>query len=163
MSNSFPCPPGPYTPDRFTPDQSVGYLMRKVMGSIRSQVDARLSACGMTYVQWLPLYKLMLHERATAASMARELEIDPGAMTRSVDRLVAKGLVQRERSQEDRRVVHLVLTEEGRQAAARVPAVLVDVLNAHLQGFSDTEWQLLLQFLNRMLANGDALRQATTD
>ncbi len=163
MSDSAPsiCPLGPYTPDRITPDQSVGYLMRKVMSSIRSQVDARLATCDMTYVQWLPLYKLMLHEGSTTASLARELEIDPGAMTRSVDRLVAKGLVERERSQADRRVVHLVLTEEGRRAAARVPAVLAEVLNAHLQGFSDAEWQQLLQFLNRMLANGEALRQAT--
>lgn len=163
MSNPFPSPAGPYEPGRFTPDQSVGYLMRKVMGSIRSQVDARLFSCDMTYVQWLPLYKLMLHEGATTAHLARDLEIDPGAMTRSVDRLVAKGLVRRERSQEDRRVVHLVLTDEGRRAAARVPAVLTEVLNGHLQGFSEAEWQLLLQFLNRMLANGEALRQASID
>lgn len=163
MSNSPQPPSGPYEPGRFTPDQSVGYLMRKVMSSLRSQVDARLCSCDMTYVQWLPLYKLMLHEGTTTASLARDLEIDPGAMTRSVDRLVAKGLVRRERSQEDRRVVHLVLTEEGRRAAAQVPAVLSEVLNAHLQGFSTAEWQQLQQFLNRMLANGEALRQASND
>jgi DNA-binding MarR family transcriptional regulator len=164
MSNLPSGPPGPYTPDRFQPDQSVGYLMRRVMGSIRSQVDTRLATtCDTTYVQWLPLYKLMLHGDSTTASLARDLEIDPGAVTRSVDRLVAKGLVQRERSQADRRVVHLVLTPEGRRAAARVPAVLADVLNAHLQGFSEAEWQQLLQFLNRMLANGEALRQAHND
>jgi len=155
---------GPYAPGTFTPDQSVGYLMRLVLTSIRSQVDARLAPCDMTYVQWLPLYKLMLQEGATtAASLSRELAIDPGAMTRSVDRLVAKGLVRRERSQQDRRVVHLVLTTEGRRAAQRVPAVLSEVLNAHLQGFSDAEWRQLLQLLQRMQANGEALRQAPTD
>jgi DNA-binding MarR family transcriptional regulator len=154
---------GPYAPGTFTPDQSVGYLMRQVLNSIRSQVDTRLTSCDMTYVQWLPLYKLMLQEGATTASLSRELAIDPGAMTRSVDRLVAKGLVQRERSQQDRRVVHLVLTAEGRSAAQRVPAVLSEVLNAHLQGFSDAEWRQLLQLLQRMQANGEALRQAPTD
>ena len=154
---------GPYAAGTFTPDQSVGYLMRQVLNSIRSQADARLASCDMTYVQWLPLYKLMLQEGATTASLARELAIDPGAMTRSVDRLVAKGLVRRERSQQDRRVVHLELTAEGRSAAQRVPAVLSEVLNAHLHGFSDAEWRQLLHLLQRMQANGEALRQAPTD
>ena len=154
---------GPYAAGTFTPDQSVGYLMRQVLNSIRSQADARLAPCDMTYVQWLPLYKLMLQEGATTASLARELAIDPGAMTRSVDRLVAKGLVRRERSQQDRRVVHLELTAEGRSAAQRVPAVLSEVLNAHLHGFSDAEWRQLLHLLQRMQANGEALRQAPTD
>jgi DNA-binding MarR family transcriptional regulator len=59
-------------------------------------------------------------------------------------------------------VVHLVLTDEGRKVARKVPAVLAEVLNGHLQGFSDDEWQLLLQFLNRMLVNGEAMRQTQT-
>lgn len=163
MNEDTPTSCGPYAPGTFTPDQSVGYLMRQVLNSIRSQVDTRLTSCDMTYVQWLPLYKLMLQEGATTASLSRELAIDPGAMTRSVDRLVAKGLVRRERSQQDRRVVHLVLTAEGRSAAQRVPAVLSEVLNAHLEGFSDAEWRQLLQLLQRMQANGEALRQAPTD
>jgi DNA-binding MarR family transcriptional regulator len=59
-------------------------------------------------------------------------------------------------------VVFLVLTAEGRKVARKVPAVLSEVLNGHLQGFSNEEWQLLLQFLNRMLANGQGLREAAT-
>ena len=147
----------------YTPDQSIGFLMRRVLSSILQLADAQLAEQGLTYVQWLPLYKLMLQEGATTASLARELAIDPGAMTRSVDRLVAKGLVRRERSQQDRRVVHLELTAEGRSAAQRVPAVLSEVLNAHLHGFSDAEWRQLLHLLQRMQANGEALRQAPTD
>ncbi|MFT3813858.1 MAG: MarR family winged helix-turn-helix transcriptional regulator [Acidovorax sp.] len=149
---------GPYHAEHMEPEENIGYLMRKVMTSLRSQVDARLAACGMTYVQWLPLYKLAMMGNATAANLARDMEIDPGAMTRVIDRLVAKGLVLRERSLADRRVIHLVLTDEGRRAAAQVPPVMADVLNAHLQGFSHAEWQQLLRLLKRILANGEALR-----
>ena len=132
--------------------------MRKVLSSILAQADAQLAVHGLTYVQWLPLYKLVMDEGNTLASLARELSIDPGAMTRSLDRLAAKGLLRRERSSEDRRVVHLVLTDEGRKVAKEVPAVLAQVLNGHLRGFSLDEWQLLLQLLQRMLDNGDAMR-----
>lgn len=134
--------------------------MRKVLGSVLAQVDAQLSAYDMTYVQWLPLYKLVMKEGNTVAGLARELHIDPGAMTRSLDRLEGKGLVRRERSTEDRRVVHLVLTDEGRKVARKVPTVLAAVLNGHLRGFTEAEWQQLQQFLNRMLANGEAMRRA---
>lgn len=151
-----------YVPGQYTPDQSVGYLMRKVLSSILSQADAQLSVHDVTYVQYLPLYKLMHGtECNTVATLSRELGIDAGAMTRSLDRLEAKGLVQRERSTTDRRVVHLALTDAGRAVAAQVPGVLADVLNGHLSDFSHAEWQQLLGLLQRMLTNGDALRQSS--
>jgi DNA-binding HxlR family transcriptional regulator len=43
----------------------------------------------------------------------RGLGIDAGAITRMLDRLEAKGLVERVRSETDRRVVHVRLTEAG--------------------------------------------------
>ena len=151
--------PAFYVPGQHRPDQSVGFLMRKVLGSVLAQVDAQLCAYDLTYVQWLPLYKLVMKEGNTVAGLARELHIDPGAMTRSLDRLEAKGLVRRERSTEDRRVVYLVLTDEGRKVARKVPTVLAGVLNGHLRGFSEAEWLQLLEFLTRMLANGEAMRR----
>jgi len=79
-------------------------------------------------------------------------------MTRALDRLEAKGLVRRERSEQDRRVVNLELTDEGQRLAGVVPAVLAEVLNVHLAGFSHEEWQTLLKLLRKMIANGDALK-----
>lgn len=147
-------------------EESVGYLMRKVMSSIRTHADAQLSTHDLTFTQWLPLFKISKCQAlasgqaaATVAVMARELETDAASMTRTLDRLEAKGLVLRERSTTDRRVVHVVLTPEGEKVAAQVPPVLAEVLNDHLRGFSHGEWQLLLNMLRRMLANGEAIRQ----
>ncbi len=157
MPGSPPTPPPFYNAAHFPPEESVGYLMRKVISSIRSQVDARLSSHGLTYAQWLPLYKLAVcQEPATVAGLARDLEVDPATITRVLDRLEAKNLVQRERATHDRRVVQLALTAEGQAIAAQVPPVLADVLNTHLSDFTHDEWQLLLRLLHRMLANGTA-------
>ena len=153
-------PPQFYDATRLSPEDSVGYLMRKVMSSIRTQADAQLSTHDMTYAQWLPLFKLSLCSSATTvAGLARDLETDPAAMTRVLDRLEAKGLVARERSTTDRRVVQIALTPEGQAVAARVPPVLAEVLNGHLSDFTHDEWQQLLHLLRRMLANGEARRQ----
>jgi len=145
----------------FEPLNSMGFLMRRVIASILQQADMQLAEHGLTYAQWLPLYKLMLRGRATNAEMARALGLDPASVTRALDRLEAKGLLRRARSSADRRVVHVVLTGAGRAVAAKVPQVLARVLNAHLAGFARHECDLLLSMLQRMLANGDALRAAS--
>ena len=49
---------------------------------------------------------------------------------------------------------------QGEAAIAEVPAVLAEVLNAHLAGFSKTEWQALRGYLQRMLETGEQLRAA---
>jgi DNA-binding MarR family transcriptional regulator len=87
------------------------------------------------------------------------MQTDAGAMTRLLDRLEKKKLCKRIRSTADRRVVQVELTPEGLAAIAEVPAVLAEVLNAHLAGFSRAEWLALKDFLQRMARTGDALRQ----
>lgn len=154
-------PPRPacfYQEATYEPRQSVGHLLRRLMGTMRSGVDKRLEAHGLTHAQWEPLFKLRRGVATTVAEVAREMQTDPGATTRLLDRLEAKGLCRRERSTEDRRVVNLVLTPEGEAVADKVPPVLCDVMNAHLAGFSQEEWQTLLGYLERMVANGEALR-----
>ncbi|MEY8877045.1 MAG: MarR family winged helix-turn-helix transcriptional regulator [Leptothrix sp. (in: b-proteobacteria)] len=147
-----------YRASGYRPDQSIGYLMRRVMQSIVTEADRRLAPHDLTHAQWLPLFKLLHGECRTGTELARDCQIDPGTMTRSLDRLEAKGLIRRERSQLDRRVVELALTADGQRIAPQIPAVLAEVLNAHLSGFSEAEWQQLLDLLNRMLKNGEALR-----
>jgi DNA-binding MarR family transcriptional regulator len=150
-----------YREGGYSPDQSVGFLMRRVLSSILQVADAQLADQGLTYVQWLPLYKLLVCQATTTtnATLAKDLGMDPASVTRALDRIEAKGLLRRERSTADRRVVNLVLTEEGRRVAVEVPKVLSRVLNGHLAGFSHEECRLMLSMLQRMLANGDALRE----
>lgn len=154
-----PRPPDFYRPETLQPHESVGYLLKRVLQSIVQQLDRELLPLDLTHAQWLPLFRLSRGECDTVAALAREQSLDPGAMTRALDRLEAKGLVRRVRSQQDRRVVKIELTDEGRAAAALVPPVLTAVLNAHLNGFRHDEWRTLIDLLQRMLANGEALRE----
>ena len=60
-------------------------------------------------------------------------------------------------------MIKLELTDSGRDVSQHVPAVLAEVLNAHLAGFTQSEWLMLTDLLERMLANGEALRDCTKD
>lgn len=147
-----------YRPEGYTPDESVGYLMRRILSLIAQGVERELEPTGLTNAQWLPLLKLYMGKCSTAAELARECELDAGSMTRLLDRLEAKDLCSRTRSAEDRRVVKLELTEAGRAAAEEIPAILSRVQNAHLAGFSVEEWQVLKGYLRRILNTAQTLQ-----
>ena len=147
-----------YRAQSYCAEESVGYLMKRIMLSIVYQMDKRLDVHELTSAQWGPLLRLRTTGGSTVAELARWLQIDAGAMTRLLDRLEKKNLCKRVRSIEDRRVVKVELTPDGEAAIKHVPAVLAEVMNAHLAGFSKTEWLALKTYLQRMLDTGDAMR-----
>ena len=135
--------------------------MKRVVMSVVHQADKRLDPHGLTSAQWGPLLRLKNTGGSTVAELARWLQIDAGAMTRLLDRLEKKGLCKRVRSTLDRRVVQVELTPDGESAISAVPGVLAEVMNAHLAGFSKTEWQALTMYLQRLVKTGEAMRDAT--
>ena len=150
--------PSFYRPDNYRPEESVGYLMRRILNSASQEVERELEPTGLTNAQWVPLLKLYMGSASTVAELARECRLDAGGMTRLLDRLETKGLLRRVRSSDDRRVVNLELTEPGRAAAKRIPAVLCGVQNAHMRGFTVEEWKLLRTLLGRILDNALAIQ-----
>lgn len=154
---------GLYCASSYRSENSVGFLMRRIVLMLVTDIDRRLGAHGLTHAQWTPLFMIAQGKAATLAELSRELQLDAGSLTRTLDRLEAKGLCRRVRSTQDRRVAHLELTEEGEAAAAQVPLVMSEVLNAYLEGFSQDEWQLLLSMLRRMLHNAESFRHLHDD
>ncbi len=149
-----------YAAKTYTPGDSVGHMMRRGLALMAQSIEHELEPTGLTNAQWLPLYKLHLGVASTVAELARECDHDAGSMTRLLDRLEAKNLCRRQRSSDDRRVVNLELTDAGRAAAQEIPAILSDVQNAYLAGFSHDEWTALKGYLSRILDNGKTLQAA---
>ena len=138
----------------YATDNSYGYLLRRLYASMQRHFEKRMQPLDLTAMQWGPLLLMAEGRGHTAAELARGMDIDTGAMTRMLDRLQAKGLLARARSASDRRVVRLELTAEGVKVASQIPHLLAAVLNLHLRDFKADELQLLMGFLQRMLANG---------
>ena len=147
-----------YRAKGYKPDDSVGYLMRRIIAIASQQIERELEPTGLTNAQWVPLLKLYMGSASTVAELARVCELDAGSMTRLLDRLEAKQLCRRIRSSDDRRVVNLELTDAGRTAAKSIPDILCRVQNAHLSGFSSEEWQVLKGFLRRILDTAQSMQ-----
>jgi DNA-binding MarR family transcriptional regulator len=121
--------------------------------------DKRLAPLEMSAAQWIIIANLAAGpgEPKSAADLCKVISYDAGAMTRMLDRLEAKGLIRRTRCSEDRRLMKLELTEEGRAAYPRMREISMSVANRFLRGFSKTEARQLEGFLNRMLDNAQGV------
>src|SRR5882724_6914880 len=105
MTSAKPCPL--YDGSSYQMGETIGHQLFALMTMIRREVESRMAKHGLTDAQWKPLWLLKAGRASTANELAREMDIDAGAITRMVDRLEAKGMIERVRSGEDRRVVNL--------------------------------------------------------
>ena len=140
-----------YSKQNFRLTESIGFLIAKARNIMTVEMDAVLKHLDISSQQMGILMSLSLGVAATPFELSKLLGIDTGLMTRMLDKLEAKGLLQRSRSLEDRRVVDLTLTEKGEEVAGQIPEVAPDVLNAHLKKFSKVEFEELRRLLRKFL------------
>jgi DNA-binding MarR family transcriptional regulator len=75
---------------------------------------------------------------------------DSGALTRIIDQLAERGLLERVRRDRDRRKVELQLTPAGRETIESIIPLVVGKLNEVLTDFSKAEVQELLRLLVKL-------------
>ncbi len=88
-----------------------------------------------------------INEPKNMSTVARELSVTTGTLTISVNSLVKKGYVDRTRSEEDRRVVLVSLTEKGRKAHAQHKRFHDEMVQAIVDGLSSEEQRVLARAL----------------
>ncbi len=111
-------------PDEFDPERALVRGVRRMAQGIelRSREIARLT--GLTIPQLVVLQSVRSVGEVTTQAVSRDAAMSPPTVVAVLDRLEAKGLVERYRSTRDRRVVHLRLTEAGLQALTDSPGLL---------------------------------------
>ncbi|CAG2151668.1 MarR family winged helix-turn-helix transcriptional regulator [Cupriavidus plantarum] len=144
-----------YTRKNYELTESIGFLLNKARNGMLMEVDAALRPLEITGQQMGILLALVRGEVSTPLEISRALGIDTGLTTRMLDKLENKDLVQRRRCEEDRRVVHVLLTQKGTEVARRIPDVTPDVLNRRLEDFTIDEFNELLRLLKKF--TGDDL------
>jgi len=154
-----------YDNSSFQPGRHVGALVSRVKVEMLAVLDRelsqdkRLASLEMSAAQYIIIANLASGpgEPKSAADLCKVISYDAGAMTRMLDRLEAKGLIRRTRSSQDRRLMNLELTDEGRAAYPRMREISMANANRFLRGFTKAEARQLEGFLNRMLENAQGV------
>ena len=95
------------------------FLLHHLVRQRETALGRELARTGLTLSQWQVLATLRRLGRATMGEVAAFCATDRTTLTRTVDRMVDDGLVQRDRDLIDRRQVHLDLTGKGREVFQR--------------------------------------------
>ena len=142
------------SPDLSACGSSLGLLFRQVRDALRDAMERELAANGhdLTLSQYITLKKLHFGT-ASASELAQAAELNPGAMTRLLDRLEAIGLVQREAHPSDRRALRIVLTARGKSIWPELEACADRVRERALVGLDQNQRTELVRMLEHVHAN----------
>src|ERR1700733_11646303 len=138
-----------YQVEGYRARSGIGYLLKRAHVLMLGQLEAGIAGSDITATQWIVLMHLREGLAINASDLCSQLRHDSGALTRIIDQLEARGLVQRERSREDRREVQLRLTEAGVQTVASLVPKVVEKLNFALRDFSRSEFSELKRLVNK--------------
>ncbi|QDP39626.1 MarR family winged helix-turn-helix transcriptional regulator [Radiobacillus deserti] len=105
----------------------------------------------LTTDQFATLRFLAKHEPTTSTEIANEFSIGKSAVTAQVNRLFERELLERERDEQDRRIVYLRLTSKGRALVEEGTEKLYDVLGDILTQFSQEEVTSFVQSLQKLV------------
>lgn len=127
-----------------TADERTGNLLGALALTLADQIGTGSDAAALitlrNYAEGEPLDLLR-----------RALALSHPAVVRLADRLQARGLVERHRSDRDGRAVALRLTEAGRRAADTALAARAEAVDAALQTLDAGQRRALAPMLERML------------
>jgi DNA-binding MarR family transcriptional regulator len=141
-----------YTPEKYRARSSIGYLVKRAQCLMSDCLDVAFAKQDFTFMQWVVLMYVRDGIGVTATDICRDYRHDQGALTRVIDQLEERGLIERQRSAEDRRVVQLSLTAQGRRTVESLIPVVVERLNTALDGFTVAEVSEFTRLLNKLVS-----------
>jgi DNA-binding MarR family transcriptional regulator len=131
-------------------EDQVGHLMRRAHQRHTAIFQDGLGDCELTPTQFAALAKIKELGRVTQNRLGRHTAMDPATIQGVVQRLQARGLIERRPDPEDRRVTLLSLTAAGRELAARAIARAREVTRATLEPLSPAERAQLVALLRKL-------------
>jgi DNA-binding MarR family transcriptional regulator len=129
---------------------SVGYLVKRAHSLMLDAMEPLFEAHGFSFVQYVIMSWLRDGIAVNPKDICAQYRHDSGAMTRVIDQLAERGLLERVRRDRDRRKVELQLTPAGRAAIEGLVPLVVNKLNLALVDFTPDEVQELLRLLIKL-------------
>lgn len=105
---------------------------------------------GLTPPQFLILQSIERQAQPSIGAVAKDMNLTQATVTSIIDRLESRELVGRRRSEKDRRIVHVELTDEGQNLLKQAPKVLQDSLRDQFENLEGWEKSFLIAAMDRM-------------
>ena len=141
------------------------FLLHDVARLLRVDADKRARQHGMTRAQWAILIWLKRQPGISQKELSEILEVEPISVARLIDRLEARGMVERRPDPRDRRIWRLHLLEPARDVLHEIDDHRADMTRIVTAGIDEESVENMIEALVRMKAtltqDSHAARRAT--
>jgi homoprotocatechuate degradation regulator HpaR len=143
--------------------RSLPMLLYRALDDVMPRFRRIFNEFGLTEQQWRVLRVLWEHDEIALRELADLTLIPAPSLVGVVDRLKGAGLVSRRRSENDRRVVYVLATAEGKAVETQVRP-RVDAAYAELRASLDSAaWEQLIGGLEQVSAVGKDQQKTTVN
>ncbi len=144
-----------------TPDDEdyIGYSITDVGRLLRTVFERRVRAFGLTRSQWLVIARVRRRPGLSQSEVADLLEIEKASAGRLIDRMEAKGWLQRRDDASDRRVNRLHLTPQAERLHVAIWPIAESTVDMALGDLSVEERRQLTEIMTRVKAKLQALAE----
>ncbi|MFP5380626.1 MAG: MarR family winged helix-turn-helix transcriptional regulator [Gammaproteobacteria bacterium] len=132
---------------------------RLIIGAVRQHSRALEAACGIGGTQVWMLATIADRPDITVSQLGQALSIHVSTASNLLDKLARAGLVERQRVEDDRRVVRLRVTAKGQDMVARAPQPLTGLIVDALEKLPEDSLMRLDEELARLVQQMHLLDQ----
>lgn len=143
--------------------RSLGFVLGDTARLVRKRFDERARSLGLTRAQWRVLARLRRREGINQKELAELLEIETITLARHIDRLEAKGWVERRPDPSDRRAWRLYLNPEVQPVLNQLRRMSEKTRGEALKGISKEDSERLIDLLLKIKGNMLALDEDEED
>jgi DNA-binding MarR family transcriptional regulator len=144
--------------------EALGHSFKAATGAMRRLRGRDTHRPGaLSHAQYQVLFELLRTGELPAGALAAVADVSPASMTQMLDRLADAGLVERVRSETDRRVVSARLTEAGRAVCEERRAALEPMWREMLADFTVDELNTTAAVLDRLTGLFERLGQSSEE
>lgn len=130
------------------------FLLRR---HVLQVLDRELAAHGLSHGTYKYLYALYIEDRLPQQAIADRLGDDKGAATRALTRLQQQGLICREPSPDDKRVVVVSLTASGNALRDDVVAAVAEASRSMTSSLDPSDAAAFTQLLAKAVSGTNPL------
>jgi len=134
-------------------ERNLIFLLHEVAHLVRTRADQRARERGMTRAQFVILKRLSRTPGLSQNELAAIVEVEPITIGRLIDRLEARGLVERRRDPKDRRIHRLHLKPKSAPILREINEYLAGLEMIMVEGIERRTFDATIAALNRIKTN----------
>jgi DNA-binding MarR family transcriptional regulator len=131
--------------------KEIALLVRRLVKVISYDSQKVSRQFGLTGPQSVVLGNLLNNGAMSSADLSRIAYVTPSNITGIIDRLENKGLVERVRLKDDRRVALITLTQSGRELSETLPDPIEERFISRIDNMDTEHIKVLGEAINQLL------------